>query len=74
MWFISVSSIRSSSSLFGLDEVVLYNGVTYLGAASVNAPRSEVEINRNLIVLNENCATPIPITLSVPTNSEGIVT
>ena len=60
------------------DEIVeadatFFTGVTYLGSASVNAPRSEGEINRNMAVLNDQSQMAIPTTLSVPIHSEGIV-
>ncbi|XP_064648840.1 rab GTPase-activating protein 1-like isoform X3 [Lineus longissimus] len=57
----------------GEHELTIFQGVTYLGSASVNAPRSEVEINRNMEVLNEQSQMAIPVTLSVPHNAEGIV-
>lgn len=48
-----------------------FNGVTYLGCALVNAPRSEVEIYRNMSILNEQSKQAIPIELYVPRTSEG---
>lgn len=50
-----------------------FNGVTYLGCALVNAPRSEVEIYRNMSILNEQSKQAIPIELYVPRTSEGNV-
>ena len=55
-------------------DCTVFNGVTYLGCATVNAPRSEVEIYRNMAVLNEQSQMVIPVVLSVPNNSEGVVT
>ena len=52
---------------------VEFTGVTYLGSATVNAPRSETEISRNMAVLNEQTQMVIPVTLSVPATSEGTV-
>ena len=52
---------------------VMFTGVTYLGSATVNAPRSETEISRNMAVLNEQTQMVIPVTLSVPATSEGTV-
>ncbi|XP_063424247.1 rab GTPase-activating protein 1-like isoform X2 [Mytilus trossulus] len=49
----------------------VFNGVTYLGCALVNAPRSEVEIYRNMAILNEQTQMVIPIILSVPNTSIG---
>lgn len=51
----------------------MFHGVTYLGCASVNAPRSEVEIYRNMAVLNDQSQMAIPIVLSVPSTSDGVV-
>ncbi|XP_074654020.1 rab GTPase-activating protein 1-like [Tubulanus polymorphus] len=55
------------------NEFTIFNGVTYLGSATVNAPRSETEIYRNMAVLNEQSQMAIHVTLSVPHNAEGIV-
>ncbi|CAI9717836.1 rab GTPase-activating protein 1-like isoform X1 [Octopus vulgaris] len=54
-------------------DATIFHGVTYLGCATVNAPRSEVEIYRNMAVLNEQSQMSIPVILSVPSTSEGIV-
>ena len=51
----------------------MFNGVTYLGCATVNAPRSEVEIYRNMAVLNEQSQSAIPVVLSVPSTADGTV-
>ena len=56
----------------GEDDHTQFHGVTYLGSASVNAPRSETEITRNMIILNEQSQMAIPVTLLVPSTSEGI--
>ncbi|XP_041370237.1 rab GTPase-activating protein 1-like [Gigantopelta aegis] len=69
----NVSRSTSLPSMPGGDCTV-FNGVTYLGCASVNAPRSEVEIYRNMAVLNEQSKMVIPVVLSVPNTSEGVVT
>ena len=53
------------------DTDTVFNGVTYLGCALVNAPRSEVEIYRNMAILNEQTQMAIPIILSVPNTSLG---
>lgn len=76
--YISFSTGRLSSSMpptpgYGEDDCIIFNGVTYLGSASVNAPRSEVEINRNMAVLNEQSQMVIDVTLHVPMTSEGTV-
>ena len=55
------------------DDTTVFTGVTYLGAAVVDAPRSQLEINRNMTVLNSQHGVSIPVSLSVPGHSEGIV-
>ncbi|KAK3719378.1 hypothetical protein RRG08_029534 [Elysia crispata] len=66
-----------SCSLPGLlqnsEDCTVFNGVTYLGCATVNAPRSEAEIYRNMNVFNRQSKMSIPVALSVPATSEGIV-
>ena len=57
----------------GGTESIVFTAVTYLGSAAVNAPRSETEINRNMAILNSQSQMAIPVTLSVPSHSEGIV-
>ncbi|BFZ20139.1 hypothetical protein BsWGS_23179 [Bradybaena similaris] len=54
-------------------DCTVFNGVTYLGCAMVNAPRSEAEIYRNMAILNQQSQMSIPVALSVPATSEGIV-
>jgi hypothetical protein len=57
-----------------MGDCTVFNGVTYLGCAMVNAPRSEVEIYRNMAILNSQTQEQaIPIILSVPSTSEGSV-
>ena len=65
-------SVTTSTSSETSDATV-FTGVTYLGSAAVNAPRSEVEINWNMVILHEQSQMAIPVTLSVPCNSKGIV-
>ncbi|XP_046330913.1 rab GTPase-activating protein 1-like isoform X2 [Haliotis cracherodii] len=54
-------------------DCTVFDGVTYLGCATVNAPRSEVEIYRNMAVLNDQSQMAIHVTLTVPSTSEGFV-
>ncbi|UJR10785.1 hypothetical protein I4U23_014972 [Adineta vaga] len=56
-----------------LTNSVLFHGVTYLGSASINAPRSEEELNRNMAILNEQSKMAIEVTLCVPDNATGVV-
>ncbi|ESO96116.1 hypothetical protein LOTGIDRAFT_116192 [Lottia gigantea] len=58
---------------FPSGDCTVFNGVTYLGCAIVNAPRSEVEIYRNMAIMNDQTQMAIPIVLSVPSTSEGVV-
>uniref|UniRef100_T1J7L1 Rab-GAP TBC domain-containing protein n=1 Tax=Strigamia maritima TaxID=126957 RepID=T1J7L1_STRMM len=56
------------------DECTLFNKVTYLGAATINAPKSENEIQRNIEIFNsQSLDQAIEITLSVPSSSDGSV-
>lgn len=54
-------------------DCTVFNGVTYLGCAMVNAPRSEVEIYSNMAVLNQQSQMSIPVVLSIPATSDGTV-
>ena len=49
---------------------ILFYGVTYLGCATVNAPKSEPEINRIMSTLNEQGKMAIEVTMSVPQSIE----
>uniref|UniRef100_A0A673XH15 Rab GTPase-activating protein 1 n=1 Tax=Salmo trutta TaxID=8032 RepID=A0A673XH15_SALTR len=55
------------------EDSVVFNKLTYLGCASVNAPRSEVEALCMMTVLRGQCQLPLDVTLSVPGVSEGTV-
>ncbi|XP_060525757.1 rab GTPase-activating protein 1-like isoform X2 [Cylas formicarius] len=55
-------------------ECTIFSGVTYLGAAQINAPKSESEIHRNMAILNEQSLEQgIKVSISVPLSSQGIV-
>lgn len=55
-------------------ECTIFSGVTYLGAATINAPKSEAEIQRNMAILNEQSTDQgIKISISVPSSSQGLV-
>ena len=74
MFACSVDRGRSTSlPTLPMGDCTVFNGVTYLGCAMVNAPRSEVEIYRNMAVLNSQSQSAIPVILSVPSTSEGNV-
>nr|XP_008004530.2 rab GTPase-activating protein 1 isoform X2 [Chlorocebus sabaeus] len=55
------------------EDSVVFSKLTYLGCASVNAPRSEVEALRMMSILRSQCQISLNVTLSVPNVSEGIV-
>nr|AAI54914.1 LOC100127731 protein [Xenopus tropicalis] len=55
------------------EDSVLFSKLTYLGCASVNAPRSEVEALRMMSILRGQCQNALDVTLSVPNVSEGTV-
>ncbi|XP_043355038.1 rab GTPase-activating protein 1 isoform X3 [Dermochelys coriacea] len=55
------------------EDSVVFSKLTYLGCASVNAPRSEVEALRMMSILRSQCKISLDVTLSVPNVSEGTV-
>jgi hypothetical protein len=57
--------IKLSESEQGSNSILFY-GITYLGCASVNAPKDEIEINRIMSTLNEQGKEAIEVTLSIP--------
>ncbi|XP_052788930.1 rab GTPase-activating protein 1-like isoform X2 [Mya arenaria] len=68
---VTASSVSLPTTPTG--DCIVFHGVTYLGCAVVNAPRSEVEIYRNMAILNEQSHGAMPIVLSVPANADGVV-
>ncbi|XP_012282451.1 rab GTPase-activating protein 1-like isoform X3 [Orussus abietinus] len=54
-------------------ECTIFNGVTYLGAAAINAPKSEYEIQRNMNILNaeQSLNIGVKVSVSVPNSSQG---
>lgn len=57
-----------------VQECTIFAGVTYLGAAAINAPKSEGEIQRNMTILNEQSVEQgIKVSVSVPSSSQGFV-
>ncbi|KAM9338216.1 rab GTPase-activating protein 1 [Symphorus nematophorus] len=67
------SSDGSPTSPIPDEDSVVFSQLTYLGCASVNAPRSEVEALRMMSILRGQCQVPLDVTLSVPGVSEGTV-
>ncbi|XP_073988097.1 rab GTPase-activating protein 1-like [Rhodnius prolixus] len=56
-----------------LQDCTIFHGVSYLGAAQMNAPKSETEIQRNMVILNEQTAEAIKVSVSIPSCSDGCV-
>ncbi|XP_063972215.1 rab GTPase-activating protein 1-like isoform X2 [Diachasmimorpha longicaudata] len=56
-------------------DCTIFNGVTYLGAAAINAPKSEAEIQRNMAILSaeQTVNLEIKVSVSVPSSSQGSV-
>lgn len=67
------SSDSSPSTPIPEEDSILFSKLTYMGCASVNAPRSEVEALRMMSILRSQCQVPLDVTISVPNVSEGIV-
>ncbi|XP_030598030.1 rab GTPase-activating protein 1 isoform X2 [Archocentrus centrarchus] len=67
------SSEGSPGSPIPDEDSVVFSQLTYLGCASVNAPRSEVEALRMMSILRGQCQLPLDVTVSVPGVSEGTV-
>ena len=57
------------------ESCTVFNGVSYLGAAKMNAPKSEAEIQRNMKILNAESANQdeIKVSISIPNCSQGSV-
>ncbi|CAB3383117.1 Hypothetical predicted protein [Cloeon dipterum] len=59
----------------GHDDGAVFNQISYLGAANINAPKSEAEIHRNMAILNreqgqDQC---IRVSVKIPSCSSGSV-
>ncbi|XP_015113735.1 rab GTPase-activating protein 1-like [Diachasma alloeum] len=56
-------------------DCTIFNGVTYLGSAAINAPKSEAEIQRNMAILSaeQTVNLEIKVSVSVPSSSQGSV-
>lgn len=69
------SSSEEEGSISDVDQdCTIFSGVTYLGAAAINAPKSEAEIQRNMTILNEQSVEQgIKVSVSVPSSSQGLV-
>ncbi|XP_038192052.1 rab GTPase-activating protein 1 isoform X2 [Arvicola amphibius] len=67
------SEVSSPFTPVADEDSVVFSKLTYLGCASVNAPRSEVEALRMMSILRSQCQISLDVTLSVPNISEGTV-
>lgn len=69
---------RPTPSLVTVSEIdqgcTIFSGVTYLGAANINAPKSEGEVYRIMCELNSGSkSVGLKITVSIPNCSDGLV-
>ncbi|XP_008551908.1 rab GTPase-activating protein 1-like isoform X1 [Microplitis demolitor] len=57
------------------EDCTVFSGVTYLGAAAINAPKSEAEIQRNMAILSAELtqSLEIKVSVSIPSSSSGSV-
>ncbi|XP_040819402.1 rab GTPase-activating protein 1 isoform X1 [Ochotona curzoniae] len=67
------SDVSSPFTPVAEEDSVVFSKLTYLGCASVNAPRSEVEALRMMSILRSQGQISLGVTLSVPSVSEGTV-
>lgn len=68
------SPVGDPSALGGDEEAeqrTVYSGVTYLGSSTVDAPCSEMELNRVMGVLKKQAGEAIDIQLSIPSSPKG---
>lgn len=54
-------------------DCTIFSGVSYLGSARINAPKSDTEIQRNMVILNEGTVEAIKVSVSIPSCSDGCV-
>ncbi|XP_030853715.1 rab GTPase-activating protein 1 [Strongylocentrotus purpuratus] len=71
----SGSNPSTPTAITPIDKVcTLFSRIFYLGASTVNAPKSEVEVTRNMHILKEQESdNAMEIVLSVPRTAEGSV-
>ena len=58
------------------EEATLFDRVSYLGVANINAPRSKVEIMRNMMVLNQETSADgeaVDVSIKIPHLCSGTV-
>ncbi|XP_065226884.1 rab GTPase-activating protein 1-like isoform X1 [Planococcus citri] len=55
-------------------ECTVFGCISYLGSAAINAPKSKIEILRNMAILNEQSSDhAIKVSLSIPNFADGVV-
>jgi len=65
---------ESSESFVDDGTCAVFNQIAYLGSATVNAPRSESELQRNMAILSrQSSGQPIKVTLLIPSSADGTV-
>ena len=57
----------------GDDNAILFDGITYLGSSTVNAPVSEIELKRTMSILREQTEVTIDVLLYVGSTSESMI-
>lgn len=55
------------------DDAVVYDGITYLGSSTVNAPVSEIELKRTMAILREQTEVTIDVLLYVGSTSDKMI-
>lgn len=75
LYYIIYCILEINSLAHVQQECTIFNGVTYLGSATINAPKSECEIQRNMNILNaeQSLNLVIKVSVSVPSSSQGSV-
>ncbi|XP_014248994.1 rab GTPase-activating protein 1 [Cimex lectularius] len=76
----SVTPQQASSSGDEIEEIcdvlqdcTIFDGVSFLGGLSINAPKSDTEIQRNISTMNEQVEVGIRVSISIPSCSDGCV-
>ncbi|PFX29753.1 rab GTPase-activating protein 1-like [Stylophora pistillata] len=55
------------------DNAISYDGITYLGSSTVNAPVSEIELKRTMAILREQTEVTIDVLLYVGSTSDKMI-
>ncbi|KAM7447151.1 Rab GTPase-activating protein 1 [Porites harrisoni] len=69
----SSSTQPSQSDKGGDGNAIIFDGITYLGSSTVNAPVSEIELKRTMAVLREQTEVTIDVLLYVGSTSDGMI-